>query len=353
MGPFVYFPLLLLLLTFTFSCNGGSPRFHLIWGGSPLPSNVTLQAVRYFHPHARIQLYQLPPPPPGMKTPARTYYDKKGRVWGDEYRHHQLYPPTGVEVIRLNHTDFRNLVLETKVPGLLHVYEDRIRVFSNFYFVHLSDLLRLCLVYLHGGVYADLDLLFLRPISDTLNVTHITREKKDHITNSFFMGPPRAGFLREALRLFPKHYDPKCWDCAGPKLIYATWRHLDEKGRHELTHLHEIPYTNPQLPYHFKQRETTNDRRTLAVHLFSKYGHPDNRLRRRPPACPPPDATVHLVSYLVDRGYQELYDERCVSPANSGGRFPYIRPEVFALIVLAVFVYCLSKRNKPRIITTF
>jgi len=85
----------------------------------------------------------------------------------------------------------------------------------------------------HGGVYSDLDGLFLARIPEpwwrsTWAVGNLNREG-DRLGNGVF-GAPRGGPLtRECLRRADAEYSAECWECVGPGLMTKVFRGLQAR----------------------------------------------------------------------------------------------------------------------------
>ena len=82
--------------------------------------------------------------------------------------------------------------------------------------VHISDALRVLLVWKFGGIYLDLDYVVME------DMTHYQTFLVDNgsgVTNNAFSFPPGHSFLFKVLENIQKSYDPKCWNCIGPALF--------------------------------------------------------------------------------------------------------------------------------------
>lgn len=84
--------------------------------------------------------------------------------------------------------------------------------------IHMSDVLRLLLLYKFGGFYHDLDYVILGDLS---HYTHSLLEEKGQfpgelkVTNSVLSFPAKHRFLHTALSLVQSQYRGRCWDCLG------------------------------------------------------------------------------------------------------------------------------------------
>ncbi|XP_077534466.1 lactosylceramide 4-alpha-galactosyltransferase-like [Haemaphysalis longicornis] len=87
--------------------------------------------------------------------------------------------------------------------------------------VHVSDGLRLGLLLKHGGVYVDMDVIFLRSLSGAGDAL-VAQSAADSVTNNFLAFPARHSFVNECLAEFVSGYYPKDWGYNGPRMIRKT-----------------------------------------------------------------------------------------------------------------------------------
>jgi hypothetical protein len=94
---------------------------------------------------------------------------------------------------------------------------------SSNYFSHVTDAMRLALLWKYGGVYLDTDAPILRNIENirnALGVQHPSSVYKGGEINGAFMVFDRAHpFLYFAMHDLMSTYDPTLWDVAGPRVI--------------------------------------------------------------------------------------------------------------------------------------
>ncbi|KXZ56157.1 hypothetical protein GPECTOR_1g134 [Gonium pectorale] len=95
---------------------------------------------------------------------------------------------------------------------------------GKFYFSHLTDMLRIALVYTYGGAYFDADVLALR----RLNPHHINRLVRYRNDSDFFETAviyfsPGHPFLFAAMKLITRSYNPDNWISAGPGALTDTY----------------------------------------------------------------------------------------------------------------------------------
>ncbi|KAG2451743.1 hypothetical protein HYH02_003523 [Chlamydomonas schloesseri] len=97
---------------------------------------------------------------------------------------------------------------------------------GKYWFSHVTDLMRFALVYKHGGIYMDTDVLVMRPISPS-HVNKLVRALSDsnwfECAVMFFQaGHP---YLFEVLKQIPRHYRAVDWISAGPKALTIVYDH--------------------------------------------------------------------------------------------------------------------------------
>ena len=89
------------------------------------------------------------------------------------------------------------------------------------YIAHISDALRLVLMYKYGGFYSDLDTITIRnlgelfyfPAVGTGNATH------EYLGNGILNFPRNHKLINDTINDFIQYYSPQCWSCNGPNLI--------------------------------------------------------------------------------------------------------------------------------------
>jgi lactosylceramide 4-alpha-galactosyltransferase len=82
-----------------------------------------------------------------------------------------------------------------------------------FRYSHLSDALRLALVYKNGGFYSDLDHIALRNFEPLTKYSALVNRPKKRISveSSFFHIKQHHGYLKVAMDDYAKNYDPDQW----------------------------------------------------------------------------------------------------------------------------------------------
>ena len=82
--------------------------------------------------------------------------------------------------------------------------------------MHLSDALRVLLVWKFGGLYLDLDYII---VNDMSHYQNFLADNGKGVTNNAFSFSPGHPFLNKLMNKLPRAYSAKCWHCIGPKLF--------------------------------------------------------------------------------------------------------------------------------------
>ena len=90
--------------------------------------------------------------------------------------------------------------------------------------VHLSDALRVLLVWRFGGLYLDTDYVVLNDMSHYQNVTVKTGAGSLAVTNNAFAFSAGHPFLEVVMLHMAESYRPTCWTCIGPELLTKSLR---------------------------------------------------------------------------------------------------------------------------------
>lgn len=90
---------------------------------------------------------------------------------------------------------------------------------EQFWYANESDLLRLVLLYLHGGTYMDTDMIFLRPHLGSIPSDGAITVPENAVLH---FPRPRHPFLAAALNNLMANYDGNDWGCNGPRVLKRT-----------------------------------------------------------------------------------------------------------------------------------
>jgi lactosylceramide 4-alpha-galactosyltransferase len=194
--------------------------------------------------------------------------------------------------------DFR--VVRYDLPSLLRgtpaaSFADRVaarRDLGPNWYSNESNLLRFLLLHLHGGVYMDTDVIFVRDAA-TLAWSTLGWESDTWVNGAVLKFPQGSPFLADCLREFAKNFRGTVWGYNGPKLL--TRMLSSSPAKDEVTVLPVSAFymfhyqtasarcfeatTGPQFE---TDRATVRDE-AIAVHLSNKvthtWGTPDHPLR--------------------------------------------------------------------------
>jgi hypothetical protein len=130
-----------------------------------------------------------------------------------------LYPYKNIKYVKIN---IEEIVKDTVVEEFWKKVKNKF--FEGQYAVaHLSDLLRLVILWKYGGYYTDLDTITIKNINPIIDYPGFgSIEDVGNVENSIFIFPKQHQFLSGALMEFIKSYDPNIWEINGPMLIFRT-----------------------------------------------------------------------------------------------------------------------------------
>lgn len=106
-------------------------------------------------------------------------------------------------------------------PLVLDWYKKQFVHRSPFAFAHLSDALRLSVIFANGGAYFDTDIISIDKFNETDEF--LSFEYPDVLCSGVFQFRKRSSLLLKALRQLPSSYDQSCWGCVGPALISRAY----------------------------------------------------------------------------------------------------------------------------------
>lgn len=228
------------------SCRGQAPNsfldtysntFHLIWE-CPKTSNCKLPPVhalcvrtlRKLHPGAEIKLWS---------------------TSLDESVVSKQLQDLDISVTQYDMTFFEELPVAAQNAAVnIRSYMDsdiKDRAHENA-FSHWSDLFRAAVLYKEGGIYTDLDSIWLRPVTQASEATswiprtpaHQFEDKNDAVSqngNNYFLeggimrfDDAHSPYLWQVLENFPEYNDEMatCWACVGPRLLTRTFNSVSD-----------------------------------------------------------------------------------------------------------------------------
>ncbi|CAK9107980.1 Uncharacterized protein At4g19900 [Durusdinium trenchii] len=194
--------------------SSGEPlqdNFHFIY--TTPPHTLTWRVVRaiemvfYHHPNARVTMHSNTLPAHGTRLDrfAEAGYD------------FVVEPFDTIEMLRLAKVNPEH---KKKFFAGLDNYRK-----GQFWYSHETDLVRLMVLYTHGGVYLDTDQHVLKPIPKSLSNVFAFENLQNTYANVaalvFDRGSP---FIKRAIDKYLNEYAPGCWGCNGPGLITRTFK---------------------------------------------------------------------------------------------------------------------------------
>lgn len=211
----------------TLSASEPSETFHLLWECSdkqncilPAIHTLCLRTLRVVHPQATINLWSMTLNPTLMGP---VLEDLNVQLKFYDLSFFEGLPPAAIEAS----SDIQSFFSQEKDA-----------------YSHWSDLFRAAVLYKLGGVYTDLDSIWLRPIDEVSQATswipstptaQEKLEEADVITignqRLFLEGgimrfeEPRSPFLWRVLSEFPKYNKDvaECWACVGPRHLTVVF----------------------------------------------------------------------------------------------------------------------------------
>ena len=94
--------------------------------------------------------------------------------------------------------------------------------------VHLSDALRVLIVWKFGGFYLDLDYVIFNKLTQYENFVVSNNNGKYGVTNNAFSFTPGHPFLYNIMNKMKESYTPNCWSCIGPGLFTNSLQNISE-----------------------------------------------------------------------------------------------------------------------------
>ena len=127
---------------------------------------------------------------------------------------------SGLTNIHFYTVNITSLALNTPLQTFFQ--EARYRASPNSV-VHLSDALRVLLVWRYGGLYLDTDYVVLNDMSHYKNIT-VKIGAGEAVTNNAFAFSAGHPLLELVMLHMAESYRPGCWTCIGPELLTKSLR---------------------------------------------------------------------------------------------------------------------------------
>lgn len=167
---------------------------------------------------------------------------------------------------------------------------------EKFYYSHLTDFLRFCLLYEKGGIYSDFDAVLINPLTmEILNYKGLTvgidkigqREtcswcfglnKKQYLAPGLLIaGSEKLQILSESLKygFSPEYYQPHLFNRAGPWALNQAYKGLVSKLEvNPLPPLFFYPVNYEHIAWHFRNENYIASlyhdirRESISLHLY-------------------------------------------------------------------------------------
>ena len=101
--------------------------------------------------------------------------------------------------------------------------------------VHLSDALRVLLIWKFGGFYLDLDYVVMNELTQYKNFVVSNMNGKYGVTNNAFSFKPGHQFLFNVMNKMKDSYNANCWSCIGPGLFTQSLQNISEDAHHSIS----------------------------------------------------------------------------------------------------------------------
>ena len=101
--------------------------------------------------------------------------------------------------------------------------------------MHLSDALRVLLVWKFGGLYLDLDYVVINKMTQYENFVVSNNNGKYGVTNNAFSFTHGHQFLFNVLNKMKESYNANCWSCNGPGLFTESLQNISEDASHSVS----------------------------------------------------------------------------------------------------------------------
>ena len=162
----------------------------------------TVESIFYHHPTAEVKVYSNTLPDDTFSVLTEAGYS--------------------IEICRYK---LESMLICTPAEGFIGKLESA--RLGPFWYANVADLLRLLLLYQHGGIYIDTDIIVVRPLNSLpVNIAGVQdRQSTAHgsVNSAFLYFQKGNQFLEACLKEFAGHYDGKRWGQTGPSLITRVY----------------------------------------------------------------------------------------------------------------------------------
>lgn len=236
---------------------------HLYWDGSPMSFLQLLTVITFNHYNSNWSIY-LWMPEKRFTDKTRKGDDNKGEYMGKDYFGELMNIPN-ISIKKLNF--------------------DKIGFFDNVSEVDKSDYLRYWALNKYGGIYADFDIVFIKPIFECFKYVNLKEEmeaatvmyknKEECVFPvGFLMGKPNNKFFKHILDNVNKYYNRDQCESIGGTLFKKLFQNIEqlEKEYPDVVVLKQSSYL-PYLWFEANEIFDTSDNKicddTIGIHWFN------------------------------------------------------------------------------------
>jgi hypothetical protein len=180
---------------------------HIYWGGGPLLylRYLTVKTFMKFNPDWQVILWY-------------PMYSFTGKSWGIEHN----YLPLNTKLCK----DYLPELMESSVTKMPVDFKE-LGFRDNTPEVHKADYMRIYTLFLYGGIWTDLDILFFKPLTELKVNIPENKDKATYVcispsyghSTGFNMALEDSRFFGELKDRLNKNYDPNVYQCWGPNLF--------------------------------------------------------------------------------------------------------------------------------------
>lgn len=174
-----------------------------------------------------------------MRYATLTTFIKHNPDWKVILWRTKFYPPSNEPFFSIGHdywtecTDYvpmlKNLPIEIR-----DINVEQFGIPKNASEVHKSNVIIYHALSTEGGIWADMDILFFKPLDDLKVNTEANRNIETFVcigyyghSCGFYMACPNNKYFKSLLSLCPKEYNPKIYQCVAPNLCNKYYRTLE------------------------------------------------------------------------------------------------------------------------------
>eukprot|EP00980_Cylindrotheca_fusiformis_P016186 scaffold4809_cov116-Cylindrotheca_fusiformis.AAC.10 len=192
--------------------NSSRPLFHFIfsgdWANFPLSYARAIESVLYHHPDAIARLHSQDSRNETVSTPLLEPLFQKFDL---EIEYYDL-----AEELQILKTHIDETLVQKFIDDLPRwIYTTKFRESNK------SNIYRLLILFTRGGVYMDVDSIYLKPL-DALGPNVVGKESRGHVNGAIIKAEKGSRFMEKALTRLFMDFRPTIWAYNGPQLLTRT-----------------------------------------------------------------------------------------------------------------------------------